>query len=371
MMKKLIPGVFFQKKANGPTAPSQRPARLELFQSELATVTGGILPPRPTETWSYDQSPATIRAFCAAHPGAIIKPVSQRRSEALEPAVRPTPAPVAPEAPPPQAPAQYVGVIFAPQLVDMAARSDGRLEAIYAHLGEHLKPGDVVAKVESNAITQQLDMAEATLRSAQAEVRSASVELQDAEVRHHRRERLVNAGLLSKEELATARVQVERPRSNLEVAQARVAEQQARVRQTKEALANTVITAAFEGTVAARYLDPGAMVHVGSPVIKLMRSDDLWVRFAAPEEVRLTLPMGASVSVRLARLPEAIPGTIAHIAPGVDTVSREVIVEAKLQVPAAWRGQMRPGLSGDVTATGTPRSDVGPTPPRKAAVRAR
>ena len=160
-------------------------------------------------------------------------------------------------------------MIFARQLVDIAARSDGRLEAVYVHLGDHLKPGDVVAQIESYAITQQLDIAEATLRSAQAEVRSASVELKDAEIRHTRRERLVNAGLLSKEELATAAVQVERARTTLEVAQARVAEQQRGSGKPKTRWPTPVITATFEGTVAARHLDPGAMVRVGSPVINL------------------------------------------------------------------------------------------------------
>src|SRR5262245_41910464 len=43
MMKKLIPAVYFQKKANGPTAPSKDPARLELFENELAAVTGGMI----------------------------------------------------------------------------------------------------------------------------------------------------------------------------------------------------------------------------------------------------------------------------------------------------------------------------------------
>lgn len=301
----------------------------------------------------------------------VIEAPQAAATPVLGPAVKPTPEPVAPEAPMPPESDQYVGVLFARQLVDIAAHSDGRLAAIYVHLGDHLKPGEVVAKIESYAITQQLDMAEATLRAARAEVRSASVELQDAEVRHNRRARLVHAGLLSQEELAAARVQVERARTTLEVAQARVAEQQARVKQTKDARANTVITATFEGTVAARYLDPGALVHVGTPVINLMRSEDLWVRFAVPEERRLTVPVGASVSVRLAGLPAVIPGTIAHLAPSVDTIAREVVVEAQLQVPAAWRGQMRPGLSGDVMAASAPRPDVGPTRPRNVGMRAR
>jgi RND family efflux transporter MFP subunit len=229
---------------------------------------------------------------------------------------------------------------------------------VYVHLGDHLRPGDVIAQIESSALRQQLAIAEASLRSAQAEARSSTIELKDTEVRHNRRERLVKAGLVSREELATAAVQVERARTNLEVAQARVTEQLARVKQTKALLANTVITATFEGTVAARYLDPGALVHTGKPVINLMRSEDLWVRFAAPEDRRGSMPVGASVSVHLAGLPGVIPGTIAHLAPGVDSLSHEVVVEAKLHVPAAWRGQMQPGLSGYVVATSGQRQDA-------------
>ena len=190
-----------------------------------------------------------------------------------------------------------------------------------------------------------------------------------SEIRQNRRERLVHTGILAKEELATATVQVERARTNLEVAQARVAEQHARLRQTQDALANTVITATFEGTVAARHLDPGATVHVGSPVINLMRAEDLWVRFAVPEERRPTLPVGASVSVHLAGLPAGLPGTIADLAPDVDPLSREVVVEAKLQVPAAWRGQI-PGLSGN-RVTELHRVRRLASRPAKAAARAR
>ncbi len=57
------------------------------------------------------------------------------------------------------APDQYVGVIFARQLADIVARSEGRLEAVYVHLGDHLKPGDAIAKIESYAITQRMEMA--------------------------------------------------------------------------------------------------------------------------------------------------------------------------------------------------------------------
>src|SRR5262249_30301684 len=52
MMKQRIPAVFFQKKVNGSTAPSQRPARLEWFQSEFVAVTSGRMMRDDTiDTW--------------------------------------------------------------------------------------------------------------------------------------------------------------------------------------------------------------------------------------------------------------------------------------------------------------------------------
>src|SRR4249919_483022 len=68
---------------------------------------------------------------------AVVEAPQASATPVLGSAVRPTPEPVAQEAPTPPAPDQYVGVIFARQLVDIAARSDGRLDAVYVHLGDH------------------------------------------------------------------------------------------------------------------------------------------------------------------------------------------------------------------------------------------
>src|SRR5215471_10495051 len=70
----------------------------------------------------------------AGFPPAAASPVSS-------PAIKPTPDAVArsAEAQPPSD--RYLGVIFARQSADIVARSDGRLEAVYASLGDHLRPG--------------------------------------------------------------------------------------------------------------------------------------------------------------------------------------------------------------------------------------
>ena len=43
MLKKIVPAVWFQNKMNGPLAKVKKPAKLELLESELAKVAGGLI----------------------------------------------------------------------------------------------------------------------------------------------------------------------------------------------------------------------------------------------------------------------------------------------------------------------------------------
>jgi len=244
---------------------------------------------------------------------------------------------------------QYVAVIFAGQSADIVARSDGKLEEVYVSLGDDLEAGDVVARIESSSIIQQLEIAGASLQSAHAEERSAEVALKDAESRQVRRKALVEAGLISKEEWETATVQAERAATVLEVARARIAEQMVRVKQSKESLDHTIIKATFEGTVAAEYLDAGATVHSGTPIISLLRSKDLWVRFAIPETKHTTLPIGSTINFSIEGLNIVIPAVIGRVSPGVAAISQDLIIEARLKVPDALSRQIKPGGSGLVS----------------------
>ncbi len=52
-MKKIIPAVFFQKQLNGVKEAPMKPERLELFESELRAVVGGL---RSSGTDTYSGS---------------------------------------------------------------------------------------------------------------------------------------------------------------------------------------------------------------------------------------------------------------------------------------------------------------------------
>ncbi len=243
---------------------------------------------------------------------------------------------------------EFIGVTIARNAIEVAAPFEGRLEAVYVNLGDRLKLGDRIARLNSDSINRELAISRASLLAAEAEERRTQLALTEAEDRLSRRRTLAAEGLLSREEVVSAELQVKMASSNLDAAKARVAEQNARIAQIKDSLNNADLRAPFAGTVASRFANPGSTVHSGSPVISLIREEDLWIRFAAPQARVAAFKRGSIISVDI----EAFSGSdisttavVEHIAPAVDAVSQLLFVEARLKIPAAWRGNVRPGLT--------------------------
>jgi RND family efflux transporter MFP subunit len=249
---------------------------------------------------------------------------------------------------------QYVGVAFARQAADVVARSEGRVYAVYANVGDRLRSGEVIAKIESSSFTQELEIAQASVRSAKAEEGSAGAELRVTEARSARRRQLAELGVLSKEELETAQAQLEKAQATFYASQARVAEQMARITQLQQSIADTVVRAPFVGQVAVRYLDPGSTVRSGVPIVRIVRTDDMWVRFAIAEKDQAGVTPGAAVRFRPEGTSDVIPAVIEHVSPDVAAMSQEILVEAKLKLPFGSNRQIRPGDVGLVSLAWLP-----------------
>ena len=241
----------------------------------------------------------------------------------------------------------FVGVTIARETIDIAAPSEGRLEAVYVNLGDRLNRGDRIARLDSDSIDRQLEIARASLQEAEAEARQYQLALAEAEDRRARRRTLAAEGLLSKEEVVSSELQVKIAVTNLDAARARISERQGRVDQIKDSLKNTEIRAPFAGTVAARLANPGSTLRPGASVISLIREGDLWVRFAASQERSEAINIGSIVNVKINAFngSSATTAIVEHISPAVDAVSQLLFVEARMKVPAEWRGKIKPGLT--------------------------
>jgi RND family efflux transporter MFP subunit len=258
------------------------------------------------------------------------------------------PLPAAPVSPPAAAPQRqgWLGVILSSESVDVTADSQGRLAAVYVEIGQSVRQGDRLASLDPRIVAQDLEMARSSLRASEADAGRAAAELSEAQARWDRRRK--NPEIFSKEDLSEAELRVTTARSALEVAQARVSEQRARVRQLQTSVGQTDIRAPFDGRVAERFADPGAQVGPGTPVVRLISGGDLQVRAAVPPDDARKLAEGDRVTARVRDLGLDVSGRVARIAPDVDTASQMVFVEIHLEPTPQIAGRLQAGLVVDV-----------------------
>jgi len=242
----------------------------------------------------------------------------------------------------------FVGVVFAKQQVDLESMVAARVLTVPVQLGDRLRKGDTVATLDAEAIRRDLASASAAVKSAQAEARAARVELAVAHDKARRAEKLADS--LSAEDLEAARYQEKLAEAHSQAAQFRVGETVAAVEKLRTLLETTAITATFDGVVAQRYVDPGTVVGPGKPIVRLISGDDVWVRFAVPEDQVAGVTVGGCVEASVPALKMATSGKVETVAPQIDAASRMLVVEARLSVPPAWQGHLPVGLEARVRA---------------------
>ena len=226
----------------------------------------------------------------------------------------------------------FVGVIFPRQQVDLAADVSARVMDVKVQLGTALKKGDVVASLDAESLRREMKAAQAAARAARVSS-SAARERAERYAKH--------AEAISGNELESSA-------SESKVQAARVAEAAARVEQLKVLVERAAIVAPFDGVIAARYIDPGALVTPGQPIARLISGDDLWVRFAIPEEQAGSVKVKSCVEVRVESQEVPARGLVEMVAPQVDTELRMLVVEAQLSIPDEWKQGLQAGLGARV-----------------------
>lgn len=262
--------------------------------------------------------------------------VDSRSSVApVEPALTPSAAAPAGEAasPTPAGGECHLGVVVARDAVVVAAEVGGLLQTIDVRVGDEVRKGQVLATLDTRDTEHQLEIERASLRTVEAEKRRNDLAVLQAEEEEKRRQRL--EGLISSEEIAAAKFQRQQAEAQREAANAEISRVKARLEQLEDTLERSRIRAPFAGTVAQRYLDAGALVSQGTPVLRLLSSGGFLVRFAMPPEEARRVSIGDPIRVAVDGLDATVDGRVEHLAPEIDAASQMLFVEASLMTGAA------------------------------------
>lgn len=214
------------------------------------------------------------------------------------------------------------GQIRAQDEVSLAFRIDGRMLERPVNVGDQVKPGQVVARLDPQNPQN-------ALRSAQASLSAAQGQLTQARNTFGRQQSLLQKGY-------TTRAQFDDAQQSLQTTEAQVDSSQAQLRNAQDQLGYTELQADAPGTVTAKGAEPGEVVKAGQMIVQVARQGGRDAVFDVPAQLVRMRPRQATITITLADdATVQATGRVREIAPQADPVTRTYQVKVGLTDPPA------------------------------------
>lgn len=263
---------------------------------------------------------------------------------------------------------EVVGELTARRSVDVASRIAGRVTEVLVELGEDVGEGDLLVQLDDGPLRSQVLEAQAAWKVAKASVTRAGAEHRAAESELRRKAPLADDDLVTPLEMDNLRSRFDATSAALEVARAQADGAAARLKKLRQDLADTRLSAPFPGRIAARHLDPGAVVSPGTPILELVHTDPAVARFQLSERqvglvrTRMSASGGPEVTLELNAYPDRRwTGRLVRLSPSLRAESRAAAAEAEFDNP---EGLLMPGMFCRLTLDlgGSERAVLVPSP---------
>ena len=266
-------------------------------------------------------------------------------------------------------PVQISGTLSAVHSTTLGAAAAGQVVAVNVRIGDSVDAGELLAQIDSSQYGAQLAGARAGAsaaadgrRAAQAQLAQAQSRLELAQVTARRMSTLYTEGAISKQQqdetqsnLAAAQAGVAQAQAGLSAAAGMAAQAQAGVAAAAVPLRNTSITAPYAGTITQKFVEPGAVVGPGSPVLAIEDTSDLELDAALPEDDAAALAPGTALAVSVDALRNVrVPAVVRAIVPSQNPALRSATVKIRIMP----RAGLLPGMFARVDVPGAPHTGV-------------
>jgi RND family efflux transporter MFP subunit len=233
------------------------------------------------------------------------------------------------------------GNIQAQTEVNLAFRIDGRLVERLVNVGDAVKPGQLVARLDPQN-------EESALQAVQAQLVGAQARLIEARNQYARFKGLVTENAISRSAFDQAEANFRSAESQVESAQAQVALSQNRLNYTR-------LVSDVAGTVTVQGAEPGEIVGAGRMIVQVAKQGGRDAVFDVPAQVKDSTPANVEVTVALTSDPKvSAVGRVREVSPRADPVTGTFRVRVGLTNPPA---ALRLGS----TVTGRVRLESGPS----------
>jgi RND family efflux transporter MFP subunit len=246
---------------------------------------------------------------------------------------------------PAEAPRTLVGSLRPRIESDLGFRVAGKVEARLVSVGDRIRKGQPIARLDATDLRLQLDQAVAELAAAKSSFSTADAELSRART-------------LKAKGWAT--------NANLDRAAAAADEAEARVERADKthqiaanAMSYATLAADADGVVTAAMIEPGQVVAAGQPALRLARTDEIEAVVAIPEAM-IEAARSARAEVSLwSDSGQKFAAKLRELSPSADPVSRTYLARFTLpELPASAAF----GMTASVTLSASKGKEVARLP---------
>jgi HlyD family secretion protein len=229
----------------------------------------------------------------------------------------------------------FTGAIAARYDMPIGIEGDaGRIVAVYVEAGDRVKRGQLLAKIDESVWQPQVNRLAASLEQARAQAALSAAE-------YRRAAAVESAGALSAEEIEKRRAQSITDAASVKVAEAMLAESQARLNRTR-------VIAPTDGIVLTRKAEVGQTANPGGDALfRLASGGEIEMRGQVAEQDMSVLTVGQPADVRLVGSAQPFEGRVRLLGAIIDPQTRLGDIRIALKPDPA----LRPGAFARGTVT--------------------
>ena len=199
-----------------------------------------------------------------------------------------------------------VGTVQARQHATLEAKLSGRIDQFPVVLGQRVKAGDLIARLDAAEISARLEAAEAAAEQAESDARRITA--------------------LFQEQAAT--------RADNEAATARQRATQAALAEARVMRSYLAVVAPFDGVIAGKWAEVGDFATPGKALAAIEDPSVLQLEADVPQSLAARIHPGDRLAVVVDGLAGGLTGQVSELAPTLDPGSRTLRVKLTLPSPS-------------------------------------
>lgn len=204
---------------------------------------------------------------------------------------------------------EVVGTVRAKLHATLEAKLSGRINKMPVVLGQQVKAGELMARLDAAEINARLEQAEAALEQSERDWKRVSA--------------------LFEQQAAT--------RSEYEAAQSRNRVAKGAVAEAKAMLSYVEVVSPFDGVVTKKWADVGDLAAPGKPLLSIEDPAALQLEADVPQAIASQIQHDARLGARVDGVSGELTGTVSEIAPVADSVSRTFRIKLDLATQPGLR----------------------------------